>query len=114
MPILSSILDCIGIRETNSRLIRDIYFMEIVTLIIYFLVGVVQDFFFTMNTKYIAKDKVLPAVIFSFLTILMSMLVLYNILSEIDSQRSIAAIIFYSCGIAVGTYVAMKFPKVRK
>lgn len=84
--------------------------MEIITLIIYFVVGVVQDFFFTMNSKYIARDKVVPAVIFSFLTILMSMLVLYNILRDLDAQRSILAIIVYSCGIAVGTYVAMKFP----
>ena len=87
--------------------------MQILTLVIYFLVGVVQDFFFTMNSKYIAREKVLPAVVFSFLTILMSMLVLYNILKDIDSERSITAIIVYSCGIAVGTYVAMKTPKFK-
>lgn len=88
--------------------------MQIATLVVYFFVGIVQDFFFTMNTKYVAKEKVLPAVIFSFLTILMAMLVLYNILSEIDSQRSITAIIVYSCGIAVGTYVAMKMPGLKR
>ena len=87
--------------------------MEIITLIIYFFVGVVQDFFFTMNSKYIAKEKILPAVIYSFLTILMSMLVLYNILKDIDNQRGILAIIVYSCGIAGGTYVAMKLPKFK-
>lgn len=83
-------------------------------LVIYFLVGVVQDFFFTLNTKYVAEKKVWPAVAFSFLTILMSMVVLYNILNEIDSERSILAIIVYSCGIALGTYVAMRFPTFRK
>lgn len=88
--------------------------INIVKLIIYFIAGVVQDFFFTMNSKYIARDRVLPAVIFSFLTILMSMIVLYNILSEIDSERSLLAIIVYSCGIAIGTYVAMRFPKFKK
>ena len=88
--------------------------MDIITLILYFIAGVVQDFFFTMNSKYIAREKVLPAVIFSFLTILMSMLVLYNILSDLDSERSILAIIVYSCGIAVGTYAAMKLPKIKK
>jgi uncharacterized protein YebE (UPF0316 family) len=86
----------------------------ILKLIIYFLVGVIQDFFFTMNTKYIAKNKTAPAVAFSFLTILMSMIVLYNILGEIDAERSILAIIVYSAGIAVGTYAAMKFPKLKK
>jgi len=88
--------------------------MEILTLVIYFVVGVIQDFFFTMNSKYIAREKVLPAVIFSFLTILMSMLVLYNILRDIDSERSMVAIVVYSCGIAVGTYVAMKIPGLKK
>lgn len=88
--------------------------MEILTLAVYFLVGVVQDFFFTMNSKYIAKEKVLPAVIFSFLTILMSMLVLYNILKDINSETSIIAIVVYSCGIAVGTFVAMKIPSLKK
>ena len=87
---------------------------SIIKLVVYFVVGVVQDFFFTMNSKYIAKDKVLPAVIFSFLTILMSMVVLYNILNEISSERSILAIIVYSCGIALGTYVAMRLPKFKK
>lgn len=88
--------------------------INITKLIIYFAVGIVQDFFFTLNSKYIAKDKVLLAVIFSFLTILMSMLVLYNILSDLDSERSLLAIVVYSCGIAVGTYVAMRFPRFRK
>ncbi len=87
---------------------------ELAKLVIYFLVGVVQDFFFTLNAKYIAKDKVLPAVAFSFLTILMSMVVLYNILNEIDSERSISAILVYSIGIALGTYLAMKIPAIKK
>lgn len=87
---------------------------EILTLILYFFVGLVQDFFFTMNLKYVAKDKVLPAVVFSFLTILMSMLVLYNIVKDIDIQRGVLAIIVYSAGIAAGTYVAMKTPGLKK
>lgn len=88
--------------------------MSIITLVIYFLVGVVQDFFFTLNLRYIAEKKVVLAVFFSFLTVLMSMLVLYNILSDLDSERSIIAIIVYSCGVAVGTYAAMKIPKIKK
>lgn len=88
--------------------------IQITSLIVYFIVGVVQDFFFTMNSKYIAKEKVLPAVFYSFFTILISMLVLYNILTDIDSERSIVAIIVYSCGIATGTYLAMVWPKLKR
>lgn len=67
-----------------------------------------------MNFKYVAEKKVLPAVLFSFLTVLMNMLVLYNILKDINSQTSILAIVVYSCGIACGTYVAMKLPARKK
>lgn len=80
----------------------------IIKLIIYFIVGVIQDFFFTLNSRYIAKDKIVPAVIFSLLTVLMSMLVLYNILNELDPEKSIISIIIYSFGIATGTFLAMK------
>lgn len=86
----------------------------IIKLVIYFVVGVVQDFFFTLNSRYIAEKKVWPAVAFSFLTILMSMVVLYNILNEIDSDKSILAIFIYSLGIALGTYLAMKFEGFKK
>jgi len=89
-------------------------FLDIAKLVIYFFVGVVQDFFFTLNSRYVAEHKILPAVAFSFLTILMSMLVLYNILSDINSEKSILAIVIYSLGIATGTYVAMKVPKSKK
>ena len=85
----------------------------IIKLVIYFIVGVIQDFFFTLNSRYIAEKKVWPAVAFSFLTILMSMIVLYNILNEIDSEKSILSIIVYSLGIALGTYAAMKFPDLK-
>ena len=87
---------------------------EILRLILYFTVGIVQDFFFTLNTRYIAREKVLPAVFYSFLTVLISMLILYNILTALDAERSILAIIVYSLGIATGTYVAMKLPGRKK
>ena len=87
--------------------------MDILTLVIYFFVGTVQDFFFTLNSRYISEKKVGPAVAFSFLTILMSMLVLYNILKDINSQSSILAIVIYSCGIAFGTFLAMKLPSLK-
>ncbi|MCX6760267.1 MAG: hypothetical protein NTW46_02905 [Candidatus Nealsonbacteria bacterium] len=80
----------------------------ITKLIIYFIVGVIQDFFFTLNSRYIAKEKIVPAVVFSLLTVLMSMLVLYNILNELDPEKSIISIIIYSFGIATGTFLAMR------
>jgi len=77
-------------------------------LIIYFLAGVVQDFLLTLNWRFIAKEKTIPAATFSFLVTVISLLVLYNILTRLDSQRSIIAIIVYALGIATGTILGMK------
>ncbi|MBU4274327.1 hypothetical protein KKE19_00760 [Patescibacteria group bacterium] len=77
-------------------------------LIIYFIVGVVQDFLLTANWMFVAKEKVFLASLFSFLTTVMTILVLYNILTNLDTQRSIVAIIVYALGIATGTFLAMK------
>ncbi len=77
-------------------------------LIIYFFTGVLQDFLLTINFRFIAKGKAIPAAIFSFLTTVVTMIVLYNILTKLDSQRSLIAIIIYVLGISVGTLLSMK------
>ena len=78
-------------------------------LIFYFFAGILQDFLVTLNWRYIAKHKIAPAMLLSFLVTIVTMLVIYNILSRLDSQRSIVAIIIYACGVAAGTFLAMKF-----
>ena len=77
-------------------------------LLIYFAVGIVEDFLLTLNWRFVAKDKAFPAVTFSFLTTVVSWLVFYNILTGLDSEKSIVAILVYSLGIATGTFLAMK------
>ena len=76
--------------------------------IIYFIAGVVQDFLLTLNWRYMAKEKVWAASLFSFLTTIISFIVLYNILTKLDQERSLVAIIIYSVGIATGTFLGMK------
>ena len=78
-------------------------------IILYFFVGILQDFLVTLNWRYIAKHKIGPAMLLSFLVTIVTMLVLYNILSKLDEQRSIVAIIIYAAGVATGTFLAMKF-----
>lgn len=76
--------------------------------IIYFFAGVLQDFLLTLNWRYMAKDKAWGASLFSFLTTIISFVVLYNILTKLDQERSIIAIVVYSIGIATGTFLGMK------
>ena len=84
--------------------------MNIILLfIIYFFAGVLQDFLFTVNLRYVAKDKIFMSVATSFLTVVVSMLALYNIVTQLDPANGIPAIIIYCLGIASGTYLAMKF-----
>jgi len=76
--------------------------------LIYFLAGVLQDFLLTLNWRFMAKDKAILASLFSFLTTIISFVVLYNILTRLDQERSIIAIVIYSFGIATGTFLGMK------
>lgn len=80
----------------------------ILQLIAYFFAGVLQDFLFTLNIKYVAINKIILAMLTSFLITVVNLVVLYNILTVMDSQRSILAIVVYAAGIATGTFLAMK------
>lgn len=77
-------------------------------LLIFFVAGVVQDFVVTLNWRFIAKEKIFLASFFSFLTTMITLLVLYSILTKLDQTRSIPAIIIYALGVATGTLIAMK------
>jgi len=46
---------------------------------------------------------------FSFLTTVVSLTVLYNIVTNLDPSKSLIAIIVYAAGITVGTMLGMKF-----
>lgn len=82
-------------------------------LLIYFFAGIVQDFVATLNVRFTAVHKLWPTVISSFVTVLIGMVVLYNILAHLDTERSIPAIIAYAAGIATGTFFGMKW-KIEK
>jgi len=77
-------------------------------LIIYFFAGILQDFLLTLNWRFIAKDKPIPAAILSFICTVVAMIVFYNILAKLDSQKSILAIVVYALGIGVGTFIGMQ------
>jgi len=77
-------------------------------LIIYFLAGTLQDFILTLNWRFMMKERVIPAAFYSFAVSVVSMLVLYNIITRLDSNRSLIAIIVYSLGIGTGTILGMK------
>lgn len=77
-------------------------------LIFYFLAGIIQDFLVTLNWRFIAKERAIPAAIFSVSVTIVSMLVLYNIITQLDKERSIVAIAIYALGIGTGTILGMK------
>lgn len=78
-------------------------------LLIFFLAGIFQDILFTLNIRFVSKDRIWPAVFTSFAVTMVSMLALYTILAKLDAQRSLPAIIMYSLGITCGTFIAMRF-----
>lgn len=77
-------------------------------LILYFLAGVIQDFLLTMNWRFVSKEKAIPAAIYSFAVTIVSMLVLYNIITKLDREHSIIAILIYALGVGTGTVIGIK------
>ena len=77
-------------------------------LILYFFAGVLQDFLLTLNWRFINKERPIPAAFFSFVVTIVTMSVLYNILTQLDKQRSVVAIIIYALGVGTGTVLGMK------
>lgn len=92
---------------------QNIIMMIILLFIVYFLAGVLQDFLFTVNLRYVARDKIFLSVLTSFLTVVVSMLALYSIIAGLNPANGIPAIIVYCLGVATGTFLAMKF-KIQK
>lgn len=82
-------------------------------LVAYFIAGIVQDFLFTLSLRLVHREQALKASSVAFLDNLVSVGVLYSILSRLDKERSILAIIVYSLGVGVGTFLAMKFKLTR-
>jgi len=78
-------------------------------LFLYFIAGIIQDFLWTLNIRFVAKEKIIRAAVLSFLTTVVSLIVLYNIITKLDSERSLLAIIIYALGIGIGTILGMKF-----
>ncbi|MCR4275956.1 MAG: hypothetical protein NUV90_01050 [Candidatus Parcubacteria bacterium] len=76
---------------------------------LYFVIAICQDFVLTLNWRAIAKEKIFLAVSTSFVISLLSFWVLYNILADLNANRSIISVFVYSAGIATGTFLAMKF-----
>lgn len=77
-------------------------------LVLYFFAGVLQDFLLTLNWRFINKERIIPAAFFSFTVTVITMFVLYNILTQLDKQRSVVAIIIYAFGVGTGTILGMK------
>lgn len=82
--------------------------MNIFPLLLYFLAGVVQDFLFTLNLRFVAKDRAVLAGLTAFLDTIVTMSVLYSVFTALDSERSILAIVAYAAGIGIGTLFAMR------
>ena len=76
---------------------------------LYFFAGAGQNFLFILNMRFVQRGHALLASIFSFLVSMLSVWVLYDIITRINQSRGILAIVIYSLGFAAGSFVAMKF-----
>ena len=82
-------------------------------LILYFLAGAAQNFLFILNMRFVHRERILLTSIFSFLVCMLSVWVLYDIITRIGQSRGMVAIIVYSLGFSFGTFTAMNL-KLKK
>ena len=78
-------------------------------LLIYFVVGLIQDFIWTLNIRFIDHDKIFRAALTSFLGTVITTAVIYDILTRLEKEESIVAIVIYAAGVASGTFFWMHF-----
>jgi len=78
-------------------------------IIIYFLVGLMQDFVIALYTRLVNEGAALSSAVLSTLITVINLAVIYSILIRFDSERSIFAIIAYALGNGVGTFIGVKF-----
>ena len=77
--------------------------------LLYFVAGLIQDFMWTLNVRFIDHDKSVKAAVTSFLGTVITVTVLYNILNQSELQESIVAILIYAGGVASGTLLGLRF-----
>ncbi len=90
-------------------LISNIIFKNLV----FFLVGVVQDLFITYYYQTISKGQAWKAGFLSTAITIISLLILYEILSGIENEV-ISIILAYAVGNGVGTIIVIKKNQIKK
>ena len=80
-------------------------------LLIFYLVGLFQEFLAALYLRFLTKGKTIPAVALSFTITLIGLLVIFNILTRLETQKGTIAIIVFALGVATGTFLAMKVKK---
>ena len=84
-------------------------------LIIYLIVGMIEDFLGTMTLRMVVKERIWLSTIFTFFINVIGMVVFYSIFVRLtnETEEGIISILVYSIGIAMGTFIAMKV-KIKK
>lgn len=79
------------------------------TLVVYFATGLLLQFIATLYVIFVADKHALRATGAAFATTIISTGMIYNIIETIGADHNYTVLVVYALGIAVGTYVGMKF-----
>ena len=83
------------------------------TYLTFFLVGIIQDILATYYYQTIAKEYSWRAGIFSMIVTLVNLVILYEIITGIETQ-ALSVIFVYAFGNGVGTFIVIKKHVFRK
>jgi len=83
--------------------------VEALTLIGYFVIGILLEFLSTLYVRLVTGRHSLRAASISFLNTILIIGIIYNIIESISVQRNYLILIIYAAGVATGTFVGTKF-----
>jgi hypothetical protein len=87
--------------------------MTILNYFIFFSIGVFQDIFITYYYQTIVKEYAYKAAFFSASVTLINLVVLYQILTGIESQ-AFSIILVYAIGNGFGTFLVIRKERIKK
>ena len=82
--------------------------ITLITCIIYFIVGAMQDILGTIDVKAVQNNKAFRSSVVSWLNTVLSWIAFYYIMSDPNIDEDIIVILAYATGGAVGAYYIIK------
>ena len=98
--------------QTAPFLSKAVWYSQIMTYVLFFAVGVVQDLLITYYYQMITKEYAWRSAVISTLVTIVNVVILYEILDHL-AEQAITVILAYALGNGVGTFIVVKRHQIK-